>query len=336
MANIISGPITMQGKLEAIQKEIKENYESYFQKAALHRMWFPDHLEQRNQMAKMGHMISKNTKEILLGFLGVESVVDDYVFEGIKGAGDSVATRELYMQWGFEERRHGQTFRHSLIDSGLYTQEFVDKYLTEVSQHHWTFQEQTGYEGNVLLASAYAIFQERHTRWNYTNIRRILWEEYGSPRDKEGRRVDPAVAGAIRYPETDEGAHEANFTNIVSIYMKYLPDLAIEALSKVSKHYTMPVVQLPNGDEFLKAILASGLGRAKDVISEIMTPSIERFGLESRQALKKATRNIMGLPEGAIVKIHSKDLENIEITAESQVFEMQSTGDFILLKKEDS
>jgi hypothetical protein len=44
----------------------------------------------------------------------------------------------------------------------------------------------------------------------------------------------------------------------------------------------------------------------------------------------------MGLPEGAIVKLHGKDLENIEITAESQVFEMQSTGDFILLKKEDS
>ena len=54
----------MQGKLIAIQKEMKENYESYFKRAAIHRMWFPDHLTQRNEMAKLGHMITKNTKEI--------------------------------------------------------------------------------------------------------------------------------------------------------------------------------------------------------------------------------------------------------------------------------
>ncbi|MEC8945223.1 MAG: acyl-ACP desaturase [Chloroflexota bacterium] len=331
MANIISTPLTMQGKLIAIQKEMRENYESYFKRAAIHRMWFPDHLTQRNEMAKLGHMITENTKEILLGFLGVESVVDDYVFEGIKGAGDSIATRELYMQWGFEERRHGQTFRHSLIDSGLYTQEFVDKYLDEVNEHHWTFEEQTGYEGNVLLASAYAIFQERHTRWNYTNIRKTLWEEYGSPRDDQGRRVDPAVAGAIRFPETDEGAHEANFINIVAIHMKYLPDLAMDALAKVSKHYTMPVVQLPNGDEFLRAILAAGLGKARDIMNEIMTPSINRFGLESRQALKRAVNGFNSLPEDAIVKLHGKDIEGVELSEDSKIYELQENGKFILL-----
>jgi hypothetical protein len=282
-------------------------------------MWFPDRLTQRDEMAKLGHMITENTKEILLGFMGVESVVDDYVFEGIKGAGDSISTRELYIQWGFEERRHGQTFRHSLIDSGLYTQEFVDKYIDEVIDHHWTFKEQTGYEGNVLLASAYASFQERHTRWNYTNVRKTLWEEYGSPRDEKGRRIDPAVAGAIRFPET------------VAIHMKYLPDLAMDALAKVSTNYTMPVVQLPNGDEFLRAILASGLGKARDVINEIMTPNIQKFGLESRQALKRAVRGFNSLPENAIVKIHDKNIVGIELSEDSKVYELQENGNFILL-----
>ena len=128
MVDQLTGPFTTEAKQLAVQKEVKANYETYFARAAITRMWWPDRLVERNQMAEYGPLVSERTKEILLGFLGVESVVDDYVFSGIQAAGDSVSTRELYMQWGFEERRHGQTFRHSLIDSGLYSQQYVDKF----------------------------------------------------------------------------------------------------------------------------------------------------------------------------------------------------------------
>ena len=110
MVDQLTGPFTTEAKQLAVQKEVKANYETYFAKAAISRMWFPDRLIERNQMAEYGSLVSERTKEILLGFLGVESVVDDYVFSGINGAGDSVATRELYMQWGFEERRHDRPF----------------------------------------------------------------------------------------------------------------------------------------------------------------------------------------------------------------------------------
>ena len=153
LVTVIYGPFTIKGKQAAVQKEIMENYESYFVKATKTRMWFPDRLKERNEMASYAHFISDETKEILLGFLGVESYVDDYVFGGINGAGDSVSTMALYIQWGYEERRHGQTFRHCLIDSGLYTQGFVDKYLAEAGEYQWTFEEQTGYEATPLLLS---------------------------------------------------------------------------------------------------------------------------------------------------------------------------------------
>ena len=61
-------------------------------------MWFPDRLEERREMAGYAHFISEETKEILLGFLGVESYVDNYVFGGINAAGDSLSTRGLYIQ----------------------------------------------------------------------------------------------------------------------------------------------------------------------------------------------------------------------------------------------
>ena len=329
MVELLAGPFTVKAKEARIQKEIKENYETYFARAVKTRMWFPHLLAERQDMSKYGHMVSENTKEILLGFLGVEYFVDDYVLAGINGAGDSLATSALYLQWGWEERRHGQTFRHSLIDSGLYTQTFIDKYLEDCREEHWTFSNQTGYEESPLLASAYAIFQERQTRWNYTHVRGILWEEYGSLVDDQGKRVNPAISGAIRYPEMDEGAHEANFTNITRIHMKYFPDKTLDALLKVSTHYRMPVVQLPNGDEFVKCILAAGLGNPKDVINEIMNPSVQRMGLQDRGSLRRAVRNFRSLPENAIVHPEGQPVEGIMPDEETQIYTMLTTGEFV-------
>lgn len=330
MVDQLTGPFTTEAKQLAVQKEVKANYETYFARAAITRMWWPDRLVERNQMAEYGPLVSERTKEILLGFLGVESVVDDYVFSGIQAAGDSVSTRELYMQWGFEERRHGQTFRHSLIDSGLYSQQYVDKFLAEVAERHWTFEDQTGYMQTPLLGAAYAIFQERQTRWNYTETRMQLWDEYGSPKDAGGRQIFPAIAGAIRFPEIDEGAHEANFTNIVRIYMKYFPDQALEALAKVSNHYKMPLVQLPNAEEFVRCILAAGLGSARTVINEVMNPTLQRMGLESRLALRTAVKNFRNLPETALVHLFGKGLEGMIPDMETPVYTMMPSGDFVL------
>jgi len=327
---IMNRPITIQAKQAAVQKEVKENYESYFAKATKTRMWFPDRLTERNEMADYGHFISEETKEILLGFLGVEAYVDDYVFCGINGAGDSLSTRALYIQWGFEERRHIQTFRHCLIDSGLYTQDFVDKYLAETEEYEWTFEAQTGYEAKPLIAAAYALFQERQTRWNYTRIRRRIWEEYGRPTTSTGHPVYPAIAGAMRFPETDEGAHEANFASIVGIYMKYFPDMTLEALMQVSAHYRMPIVQLPNAEEFIRCILAAGIGSPRDVINEVMNPALQRMGLTDRSALRRAVTNFRSLPERAVVHLQGKPLSGFPGDEGMAIYEMLPSGDFIL------
>lgn len=326
---VIPGPYSVEARQAAVQKDIDANYESYFAKSARTRMWFPDRLKERDEMASYGHLVSEESKEMLLGFLGIESYVDDYVFDGIDNAGDSLSNRGLYIQWGFEERRHGQTLRHCLIDSGLYTREFVDGYLDEASEYRWTFKIQTGYEATPLRAAAYAVFQERQTRWNYTQLRRHIWEEYGSPTNSDGHPVYPAVAGALRFPETDEGAHEANFSNIVRIYLKYFPDLALEALMQVSTHYQMPVVQLPNGEEFIRCVLAAGMGDPRPVINEIMNPALQRMGLADRTALRKAVKNFRLLPENAVVHLQGKPLTDMP-DGEIAIYEMLPSGDFIL------
>lgn len=328
---ILPGPFTLQAKQAAIQAEVREHYESYFVQATQTRSWVPDDLPQRKQMAQYGQMVSAESRELLLGFMGVESLIDDYVFAGIKAAGDSVATRDLYNRWGDEERRHGATFRHALIDSGWYSEEWVDDYLDQIPSGQWTFELQTGYEGTPLLGSAYAMFQERQTRWNYTETRMRLWREYGSPVDASGRRVFPAIAGAIRFPEIDEGAHEANFSAIVRIHLKYMPDQALDALMKTSERYRMPVVQLPNGDQFVEAALAAGMGSPRDVISQVLGPGLERMGLESRRALRRAIENFLNIPEGAAVQLPGRPINELPDETASALYEMQPSGDFVLI-----
>ena len=161
-------------------------------------------------------------------------------------------------------------------------------------------------------------------------MRSILWEEYGSPLDSQGKRINPAISGAIRYPEMDEGAHEANFTNIVRIYMKYFPDWVLDSLLKVSTHYRMPVVQLPNGDEFVKCVLAAGLGNPADVINEIMNPSIQRMGLQDRGSLRRAVRNFRAMPENAIVHPEGKPVEGIVPDGDTKIYTMLTNGEFVL------
>jgi len=330
LVSVVPGPFTNDGKQAALQKEIKENYDSYFAKAAKSRMWFADRLKERDEMSAYGHLISKETKEILLGFLGVESYVNDYVYCGMNSAGDELSVSSLYMQWGFEERRHGETFRHILIDSGLYSQEFVDEYLERCADYRWTFENQTGYEETPLLASAYATFQERQTRWNYTRIRMQVWEEYGSPTDSQGRSLFPAAAGAIRFPEIDEGAHEANFCSIVRIYMKYFPDAAVEALDKVSTGYRMPKVQLPNSEEFMRCVLAVGMGDSRYVINEIMNPTLARMGLVDRKALRLAVNNFRNLGPNSVVHVEGTPVHDLEPEKMVNAFTMLPTGEFIL------
>ena len=332
MITIVPGPFTLEAKKAAIQKEVRAIFESYFARAATTRVWFPARLPQRNEMAKYGSRVSDETRDILLGFLGVESFVDDYVAQGIQVAGSSATIREIYIQWGFEESRHGQTLRHCLIDSGLYSQDWVDRYLTECAEDQWTFERQTGYEGTPLLVSAYAIFQERETRRAYTIIRTRLWEEYGCPTDQVGRRLFPAIAGAIRYVESDEGAHEAHFSNITSVYLKYMPDQALEALMKVSSHYRMPVLQLPNGEEFIRAVHGIGLDSPRGVLTQVVTPALASMGLESHLALRKAVENFKKLPEGAVLQLPGKPVEDVPEGTASAIYEMQPTGEFVLVE----
>lgn len=308
----MSTPWTLQGRNIAIQKAVAAIYDRYFAKGP---RWIAKHLPQRKQMKDWGDRLSPESKEILLGDFGVESFIEDYAQMAILASGDSYATRQTYTQWIFDENRHAKALEYCLVDSGLYTQEYVDQYLAECNEDTWTFDRQTGHEATPERGAAYAIAQERQTKRNYQDMQKRIWQEYGSPVDEANRPVYPAVAGVCQTLATDEGFHEGVFRKITRAYLEFWPDKALQAMWDVYEKYRMPMVKLPNAEAFVDAVLSTGIDSARQVVKEVLEPTYQGLGLENRAALRKAADASWDLPEGAVLMVGDTLSEDISADA---------------------
>lgn len=296
----MTNPWTAGGRYAAIQKGVAEVYERYFARGP---KWVAKHLPQRSQMQEYASKVSTESREMLLGDFGVESFIEDYALWATYASGESISTGQIYTQWVSDENRHGKALWYCLVDSGLYSQAFVDEYLYECGQDAWTFERQTGHEGTPERAAAYAIAQERQTKRNYRNLQKRLWDEYGAPVDDKDRPVYPAIAGVTGLLATDEGFHEGVFREITRVYLKFWTDKALQAMWDVYERYRMPIVKLPNAEAFIDAVLSTGVDSHRSVVSDVLNPTYQSMGLENRAAVKRAARESWDLPDGSVLQI---------------------------------
>jgi hypothetical protein len=323
MVYLMSAPLTLQGRNTAIQKAVAEIYERYFAKGP---RWIAKHLPQRRQMREYASAVSPESKEILLGDFGVESFIEDYALHAIEASGDSRSIRQTYTQWIYDETRHSQALGYCLVDSGLYSQRELAEYTYQCGQDVWTFEKQTGYEATPERGAAYAIAQERQTKRNYQAMQRRLWNEYGSPTDQADRPVYPAIAGVCQTLATDEGFHEGVFRQITRVYLRFWPDRALQSMWEMYERYRMPIVKLPNAEAFLSAVLSTGIDSARAVVRDVLQPTYEAMGLESRAALKRAARESWDLPEGSVLQIGDEPPR--DLSADAVTYRMNPNGSF--------
>jgi hypothetical protein len=319
----MASPWTQSGRNLAIQKAIAAIYDRYFANGP---RWVAKHLPERAQMRERASSVSPESREILLGDLGVESFIEDYAYHAMTASGDSHSIRQTYTQWVFDEQRHSKALWYCLTDSGFYSPAFLDEYLYECGQDVWSFERQTGYEATPERGAAYAIAQERQTKKNYRDLQRRIWDEYGQPTNSAGKPVYPAVAGVCGALATDEGFHEGVFRQIARVYLRFWPDKALQAMWEMYEKYRMPMVKLPNAEAFLSAVLSSGIDSARAVVTKVLQPTYEAMGLENRAALKRAARESWDLPEGAVVQIGEAPPEDVSEGAIP--FRMNPDGSF--------
>lgn len=302
MPQVIVGPWTPQARQDAIEKESHAAFVEYFGKAMRTRHWSPWHDLPYAEMREHGHRLSEQTISLIEGFLGIEEYVGDYVLNGLEMFRVDRTRRNMQLQWGAEEMKHGVAWEQVLLHSGARTQEQLNAYCAKVGEHHWSINDHAG--ANTPLGTAvYAMVQERATYYNYQELNARIREEYGLPRtrtpEERQRGFEVGAAEAFRIVSVDEIAHHGMFLQIVLIHLKYLPDFTLETMERVLRGFRMPALRLiPNARNFLHAVVGAGMHTREKHMNAIHNPVLKALGMDGDEAFNRAVQEAKLLPPG--------------------------------------
>jgi acyl-[acyl-carrier-protein] desaturase len=253
-------------------------------------------------MRELGRRLSSETIDMVEGYLGVEEYVGDYVINSLEMFRDHRTRRNMQLQWGAEEAKHGLAWELVLKHSLARTDEQLEAYLGQVRQHCWSLKDHPGTD-TPLGVSAYAMVQERATYYNYQAMRTRIRQEYGLPLsltpEEKKRGYEVGASEAFRIVGHDEIAHHGIFLKVVKSYIKYFPSMTFEVLTMVFQGFKMPALDImPKRRQFFRA------ARRTDFYStpehhrlKIHNPVLKALGLEDNAAFEKAVQLARKLPD---------------------------------------
>jgi acyl-[acyl-carrier-protein] desaturase len=299
---IIPGPWTREARQKAVDQETLDAFIEYFGRAMEYRRWSPWHDLPLKEMQENGHKLSEETIQLVEGFLGVEEYVGDYVLNGLEVFRNNRTRRNLQLQWGAEEMKHGVAWEQVLLHSGARTEEQLKEYCAKVAEHRWSHLNHKGMD-KPLGVNIYAMVQERATYFNYEQVRLRIRQEYGLPEritpEEKLRGKEVGAAEAFRVVSVDEIAHHAIFLKIVQIYLRYFPEETLETMEEVFSGFNMPALRLiPNRRQFIRAVSKTKLHTAENHREFVHNPVLKAIGLEDDAAFNRAVQEAKLLPHG--------------------------------------
>ncbi len=301
LPEIIKGPWTREARQKALDRELLENYIEYFRRAMQSRNWSPWHNFPLQEMREWGQRLSEETVHLIEGFLGVEEYVGDYVLESLELFRDNRTRRNMQLQWGAEEAKHGTAWELVLKHSLARTEEQIKAYLDKVRNFRWSLSQHPGTD-TPLGISAYAMVQERATYFNYQEMRARIRREYGLPpkptQEEHDRGSEIGAAEAFRVVALDEVAHHGIFLKLIQSYIRYFPSMTFEVLTGVFQGFEMPALRfIPNTRQFLRAVRRADFYSGDKHRELVHNPVLRSLGLESHAAFEKAVQLARKLPE---------------------------------------
>ncbi len=300
LPEIINGPWTAAARQQAFDREVAEHCIEYTGRALSLRNWSPWHNLPFAEMRQFGHHLSRESIDLIEGFLGIEEYVGDYVQEGLSAFRHNRQRRNLQLQWGTEEARHGVTWELVLTQSGTRTEEQLQRYLTTVQNEQWNPRQHAGL-GDAIGAAIYAMFQERATYFHYQKMRLRIRTEYGLPLSltplELERGYETGASEACRLVALDEITHHGLFLRIVQSAIKYFPSRTFSLLANVIAGFEMPAIRLiPNARAFFRAVRRTDFYNAAIHQQEIQEPVLKALGLDNQLAFERALQTASALP----------------------------------------
>jgi acyl-[acyl-carrier-protein] desaturase len=298
---IMTGPWTPEARQLAFDHAVHEHTLAYFARAVKQRNWSPWHDLPFDEMHERGHLLSEDTANLIEGFMGVEEFVGDYVQEGIVTFRESRMRRNLHLQWGAEEARHGVAWELLLKHSHARTETQLTEYLDKIRDSHWQQQQHAGVE-SPLATTVYAMVQERTTFFHYQEVRARVRAEYGLPPaptpEERQRGYEIGASEACRLVTQDELAHHSLFLHIVRSALKYFPSLTCDTLAKVFTGFSMPALRfIPKVRTYLRAVKRTNMYNERIHEEKVHKPVLNSLGFGDQQAFEHAVQLSHHLPE---------------------------------------
>lgn len=260
---------------QIFEREVSEHVVRFFQKSMKTRNWSPWHDFPLEEMEPLGRRLSTETVTLIEGALSVEEHVAEYTRVGLELFGHDRVRRNLQLQWGAEEARHGAALELVLQHSGVRTETQILAYLNRTHDVAWNALGHSGLE-TPLGATVYSMVQEWATYIHYEGVRARIRREYGLPRTptpKESERgYEVGASECLRRLAHDELAHHGLFLKIVRSSLNHFPSRTSETLNRVLQSFEMPALRsIPNLRVYLRAALRAKLvPSTKDVRHQIL------------------------------------------------------------------
>jgi acyl-[acyl-carrier-protein] desaturase len=301
LPEIVAGPWTHEARQRAFDRAVETHAIAYFGRSLKQRNWSPWHDLPLDEMRDRGHQLSTDTINLVEGFMGVEEYVGDYVGEGIALFRANRTRRNLHLQWGAEEAKHGVAWELVLRHSHARTDSQIASYLDKIRDSRWHQTQHRGAE-IPLGTTAYAMVQERTTFFHYQEVRERVRTEYGLPPtptpEERQRGYEIGASEACRLVAQDELAHHTLFLQIVRSALKYLPSLTCDVLTQVFSNFEMPALRfIPNGRAYLRTVRRTNLYSRDIHLEKVHQPLLKSLGLDDQPAFEKAVQLSHALPD---------------------------------------
>jgi acyl-[acyl-carrier-protein] desaturase len=215
---------------------------------------------------------SKNTEEKAIcieTFCGVELYVPDYTANGFNLTRSIFGHAWFQANWGYEESKHGLSFREYLIQSGLRTPEQYAEFEQKIFSKIWNLPFHTRRQ-----MTCYGALQESATFLIYRNQLKKAQQE-----------GDKVLEKLYFYVSRDEGAHMGFYIKVLQLELEDDREGTLEDLAHVVYHFKMPGVDLiPEYDQRLGV---NGVGiSSQQFLEKGIFPLLKAVGTNRRELLK--------------------------------------------------
>lgn len=215
---------------------------------------------------------SKNTEEKAIcteTFCGVELYVPDYTANGFNLTRSIFGHAWFQANWGYEESKHGLSFREYLIRSGLRTPEQYAEFEQKIFAQAWNLPFHTRRQ-----MTCYGALQESATF--------LIYRDQLKKARQEG---DEVLEKIYFYVSRDEAAHMGFYIKVLQLELEDDREGTLEDLAHVVYHFQMPGVGLiPEYDQRLGV---DGVGiSSQQFLQKGIFPLLKAVGTSRRELVK--------------------------------------------------